>query len=87
MDDAEAATLARCALVDALVLDVPPESLSGEQPLYEHPVSMDSLGFHRLMVELEVKRGALFEEEALESTLFETVDDLTRFLIEQAVAR
>ena len=82
--DTEAAALVRQALVDALVLDLIPEDIAGEQPLYEHPVRMDSLGFHRVVVELEVQRGARFDEQALERTLFETVDDLVRFVAAQA---
>ncbi|MDP6942589.1 MAG: hypothetical protein QF464_00440 [Myxococcota bacterium] len=76
--------LVRRALVDALALELVPEVIAGGQPLYEHPVRMDSLGFHRVIVELEVQRGSRFDEEALERTLFETVDDLVRFVTDQA---
>lgn len=76
----EAAALVRRALIDALALDVLPGDLAGDQALYEHPIGMDSLGFHRVVVELEVQRGARFDEQALERTLFETVDDLVRFV-------
>ena len=86
MTDVDPAALVRRALVDALALDLAPEVLAGAQPLHDHPVRMDSLGFHRVIVELEVQRGARFDEEALERTLFETVDDLTRFVTEQAAA-
>ena len=74
----------RRALVDALALDLEPADITGDQTLHEHPVRMDSLGFHRVVVELEVLRGARFDEAALERTLFETVDDLVRFVAEQA---
>ena len=79
-----AAALVRRALVDALALDLLPEDIAGEQALHQHPVTMDSLGFHRVVVEMEVLRGARFDEHALESTLFETVDDLVRFVAAQA---
>ncbi len=81
----EAAALVRRALVDALALELAPNVLAGEQQLYEHPIGMDSLGFHRVVVELEVQRGARFDEQALERTLFETVDDLVRFVEAQVV--
>ena len=76
--------LVQRALIDALALDLAPEDIAGALPLYEHPVRMDSLGFHRVIVELEVQRGSRFDEEALERTLFETVDDLVRFVTDQA---
>ena len=76
--------MVRRALVDALALDIVPEAITDDQPLYEHPVRMDSLGFHRVLVELEVQRGASFDEHALEHTIFETVDDLVRFVMGQA---
>ena len=82
--DTRTAALVRRSLVDALALDLVPGEISGEQPLCEHPVRMDSLGFHKVIVELEVRRGARFDEQALESTLFETVDDLVRFVAAQA---
>ena len=75
-----ASALVRAALVEALALDVSAADLAEDQPLYEHPVSMDSLGFHRVIVELEVQRGSRFDEAALEATLFETVGDLIRFV-------
>lgn len=78
------AALVRRALVDALALDLVAEELPGGQPLCEHPVRMDSLGFHKVVVELELRRGARFDEQALESTLFETVDDLVQFVVAQA---
>ena len=84
MVEAEAAELVRQALVDALALDVAPRALRGEQPLFEPPVRMDSLGFHRVVVELEVRREARFDENALDGTLFETVDDLVRFVFDQS---
>ena len=84
MDEAVAAELVRRALVDALALDLSPDSLRGDQPLFEPPIRMDSLGFYRVVVELEVKSGRPIDEQALERTLFETVDDLVRFVREQS---
>jgi acyl carrier protein len=83
MDEAGAAELVRHALVDALALDAAPESLRGDQPLFEPPIRMDSLGFHRVIVELEIRHEARLDEQLLERTLFETVDDLVRFVSEQ----
>ncbi len=82
MEEAVAAELVRRALVDALALDLSPDSLGGDQPLFEPPIRMDSLGFYRVVVELEVKSGQAIDEQALEQTLFETVDDLVRFVRE-----
>lgn len=83
-EDVKTAALVRRALVDALALDLVPEEIAGGQPLCEHPVRMDSLGFHKVVVELEVQRGARFDEQALEQTIFETVDDLVHFVATQA---
>jgi acyl carrier protein len=84
MDEAGVAELVRHAIVDALALDLAPESLRGEQPLFEPPIRMDSLGFHRVVVEIEVRREARLDEHALDRTLFETLDDLIRFVVEQS---
>ena len=82
--DTWAAAVVRRALIDALALDMAPAEIAGAQPLHEHPVRMDSLGFHRVLVELEVQRGGQFDEQVLERTLFETVDDLVRFVAAQS---
>ena len=84
VDEAKAAELVRRALVDALALEVSPDALGGDQPLFEPPIRMDSLGFYRVVVELEVHLGTRLDESALDGTLFETVDDLVRFVCEHA---
>ena len=84
VDAAKVADLVRRALVDALALDVSPDALRGDQALFEPPVRMDSLGFYRVIVEIEVHLGTRLDEQALERTLFETVDDLIRFVTEQS---
>ena len=78
-----AASLVRRALVEALALEMSAENIVDSQPLYEHPIAMDSLGFLRVIVEIEVQRGGEFDVETLEGTLFETVGDLIRFVSEQ----
>ncbi|MDP6946104.1 MAG: hypothetical protein QF464_18285, partial [Myxococcota bacterium] len=55
-DDRGTLAMVREALVEALALDVMPTQIAAEQPLYEHPIAMDSLGFYRVIVELEVRR-------------------------------
>ena len=70
--------------MEALALEVTPGELGDDHPLYEHPISMDSLGFHRVIVELEVLRGGRFDERALEAALFETVGDLVHFFTAEA---
>ena len=82
--DTGAEALVRTALVEALALEMAPSQIANEQPLYEHPIALDSLGFHRVIVELEVRRGAIFDEHALKATIFETVSDLIRFVSAQA---
>ena len=82
-DATETLRVVQGALVDALGLDASPSLLLPDMPLAEHPIAMDSLGFHRVIVELEIKRGRQFSEEALEAALFELVGDLVAFLDEQ----
>ena len=81
--ETDVAGLVRRGLVAALGLDLPASELRGDQALYEHPISMDSLGFHRVLVEIEIQLGSTFDEAALAETLFETVDDLTTFVSRQ----
>ena len=69
-------SIVRAALVGALEPGIDAETIELNWELYAPPLRMDSLGFHRVIVDLERAIGRRFDDDLLASRLIETVADL-----------
>ena len=69
-------SVVRAALVRALEPGIDAEAIGLNWELYAPPLRMDSLGFHRVIVDLERTFGGRFDDDLLASSLVETVADL-----------
>jgi acyl carrier protein len=68
------------ALVRALDLDVEPPTLRPEMALHAPPIRMDSLGFYRLITNLERSFDIRLDETMMAEALVETIDDLVKLV-------
>ncbi len=79
------ATRVKTIMVQVLDLDLSPEQIDDELPLYSSSIRLDSLGFLHLVIALEAEfDGQLDDEDVMEADL-ETVGNLIQLVEDKLV--
>ncbi len=76
----------KAIMVQVLDLDLLPERIDDELPLYSSSVRLDSLGFLHLSIALETEFGGQLDDEDVMEANLETVGDLIQLVEDKLVA-
>ena len=77
----------KAIMVQVLDLDVLPEQIDDELPLYSSSIRLDSLGFLHLIIALEEEFGRQIDDEDVMEADLETVASLIQLFEDNQVTR
>jgi len=80
------ASRVKAIMAQVLDLDLPPQRIDDELPLYSSSIRLDSLGFLHLVIALEAEFGCQLEDEDVMQANLETVGNLIQ-LVEDKLVR
>ena len=76
----------KAIMVQVLDLDLSPEQIDDELPLYSSSIRLDSLGFLHLVIALEAEFGYQLDDEDVMEADLETVGNLIQLFEDKLVA-
>ena len=76
----------KAIMVQVLDLDLSPEQIDDELPLYSSSIRLDSLGFLHLVIALEAEFGCQLDDEDVMEADLETVGNLIQLFEDKLVA-
>lgn len=76
----------KAIMVQVLDLDLSPEQIDDELPLYSSSIRLDSLGFLHLIIALEAEFGCQIDDEDVMGADLETVGGLIQLFEDKPVA-
>ena len=79
------ASRVKAIMAQVLDLDLPPQQIDDELPLYSSSIRLDSLGFLHLVVALEAEFGRQLEDEDVMQANLETVGNLIQLVEDKLV--
>jgi acyl carrier protein len=80
------ASRVKAIMVQVLDLDLSPEQIDDELPLYSSSIRLDSLGFLHLVIALEAEFGYQLDDEDVMEANLETVGNLIQLVEDKLVA-
>jgi acyl carrier protein len=86
MTNDSTAARVKAIMVQVLELDLSPEQIDDELPLYSSRIRLDSLGFLHLIIALEAEFGRQIDDEAVMEADLETVGNLIQLFEDKLVA-
>ena len=86
MTNERTAARVKAIMVQVLDLDIPPEQIDDELPLYSSSIRLDSLGFLHLIIALEAEFGRQIDDEDVMEADLETVGNLIQLFEDKLVA-
>jgi acyl carrier protein len=84
MTEANTAARVKKVLVEELNLNISADGIADEDLVYAPHIRLDSLGYLRLVNGLEQEFGFEISAEEVGHILFETVEDIVRFVDERS---
>lgn len=78
-------TRVKAIMAQVLDLDLSPEQIDDELPLYSSSIRLDSLGFLHLVIALEAEFGCQLEDEDVMQANLETVGNLIQLVEDKLV--
>lgn len=79
------ASRVKAIMAQVLDLDLSPEQIDDELPLYSSSIRLDSLGFLHLVIALEAEFGCQLEDEDVMQANLETVGNLIQLVEDKLV--
>jgi acyl carrier protein len=86
MTNESTSTRIKAIMVQVLDLDLLPEQIDDELPLYSSSIRLDSLGFLHLIIALEAEFGHQIDDEDVMGADLETVGNLIQLFEDKLVA-
>lgn len=87
MTNGSTAARVKAIMVQVLELDLSPEQIDDELPLYSSSIRLDSLGFLHLVIALEAEFGCQLDDEDVMEADLETVGNLIQLFEDKLVAK